>query len=146
MNFTGTMGPCCETTFRCKFLFVYRQLFHNSLEQSITFFFWFFTQRLTPDQKESYKQKAKTQPARTVMVPAKYTSQGVPLEVVEREARELAEKQKYMERKVHSVVEDGFLENGKVMSNKQLIVLLSTNQSIRFSFVLQTSTHAHLCS
>lgn len=70
-------------------------------------------QQLTPDQKEHYKQRAKAQPTIVKHVPAKYTSQGVPLDLVEREARELVEKQKYMERKVHSVVEDSFLENSK---------------------------------
>lgn len=41
-----------------------------------------------------------------------YTSQGIPLQVVEREARELAERQQYMEGRVRSIVKD-FSENGK---------------------------------
>lgn len=40
----------------------------------------------------------------------------MPLELVERDARESAEKQRYMERKVHSFVENGFLENGETMN------------------------------
>lgn len=71
-------------------------------------------QKLTPDQKEAYKQKAKSQPAKVVQVPAKYTSQGVPLEQVEREERELVEKRKYMEKTVNNIVEDSFLENSKL--------------------------------
>lgn len=59
------------------------------------------------------KQKANTLPVKVKVVPPKYTSQGVPLDVVEREQRELAEKQNYMERKVAAIVENGFLENGK---------------------------------
>lgn len=73
----------------------------------------FISQRLSADQKEAYKLKAKAQPARVVVVPAKYTSQGISLEVVDREQRELAEKEKYMERTVNSIVEESFLENGK---------------------------------
>lgn len=59
-----------------------------------------------------YKEKAKTLPAKYKVTQPKYTSQGILLEDLERERRELAEKQHYMNRKVHGIVENGFLENG----------------------------------
>ncbi|XP_055308371.1 protein maelstrom homolog isoform X1 [Sitodiplosis mosellana] len=68
-------------------------------------------ERLTAAEKERYKLLAKRMPARTVMQPPKYTSQGVPLEQVEREQRELAEKKRFMERKVKHIVKNAFLEN-----------------------------------
>lgn len=71
-------------------------------------------QKLTADQKERYKEKAKGQPARVVVVPPKFTSQGVSLEVIDREARELAEKQRYTERKVSNIVQNALLENGEL--------------------------------
>ncbi|XP_055309099.1 protein maelstrom 2-like [Sitodiplosis mosellana] len=67
--------------------------------------------KLTAAEKERYKQRAKTEPARTVFKPAKFTSQGIPLEQVDRELRELAEKKQYMERKIKNIVENAFLEN-----------------------------------
>ncbi|XP_055308372.1 protein maelstrom homolog isoform X2 [Sitodiplosis mosellana] len=71
-------------------------------------------ERLTAAEKERYKLLAKRMPARTVMQPPKYTSQGVPLEQVEREQRELAEKKRFMERKVKHIVKNAFLENETV--------------------------------
>lgn len=66
-------------------------------------------------------------PARTVVQPPRYTSQGVPLEQVEREQREAVEKKRYMERKVKNIVANGFLENGKfylmIMGNMFFFVL-----------------------
>lgn len=56
---------------------------------------------------------AKTLPSRTVVQPPKYTSQGIPLEQVEREQQEEAEKKRYMIRTVKNIVENGFLENSK---------------------------------
>lgn len=67
--------------------------------------------KLGPDQKERYKRLAKTQPARVVVVPPKYTSQGISLDVIAREEQEALEKDAYMKRKVKNVVEDGFLSN-----------------------------------
>lgn len=110
----GTMGVSSEATLRRKFicrLTLFVGLF--ALDRKLISRLHWFVQRLSADQKEAYKQKAKMQPARTVVVAPKYTSQGISLDVVEREQRELAEKQKYMERKVNSIVEDAFLENGE---------------------------------
>lgn len=109
---TGTMGISGGSTLQSKstaFILLLVFQFNRAIE-------W-FTQRLTPDQKEAYNQKAKGLPARTVVVPPKFTSQGIPLEVVEREERELAEKENYMKRKVNSIVENAFLENGKPFHN-----------------------------
>lgn len=71
------------------------------------------TQKLSADQKERYKQKAKNLPAKSVQVAPKYTTQGVPLELYEREQQDAIAKQKYMERKVRDLVQNGFLDNGK---------------------------------
>lgn len=76
---------------------------------------------MSADQKERYKQKAKNLPAKSVNVAAKYTSQGVPLELVEREEQQAIAKQKYMERKVRDLVQNGFLDNGTFWMMHKLI-------------------------
>lgn len=58
------------------------------------------------------------QPVKIVNVPQKFTSQGVPLEVYEREQREAMEKKRYMDQKVKNIVENAFLDNGKWISDK----------------------------
>lgn len=73
---------------------------------------WISEQKLPPDEKERYKQLAKTKPTRIVVVPPKYTSQGIPLEQVDREQQALAEKKRYMERRVKNMIENAFLDNG----------------------------------
>lgn len=55
---------------------------------------------------------AKNLPTRVVNQPAKFTSQGIPLEVVDREQREIAEKERFMKRKMKNIIENGFLDNG----------------------------------
>lgn len=55
---------------------------------------------------------AKALPHRVVNQSPRFTSQGIPLEDIEREQRELAEKEHFMQRKVKNIVENGFLDNG----------------------------------
>lgn len=109
-SFTGRMGQCHETAFRCK-LNSCSWLFDFHYEW-IKFWKIQHLQRLTAAEKERYKQKAKELPNRVVFLQPKYTSQGVSLEQVEREQRELFEKKRYMERKIKNLVENGFLNNG----------------------------------
>lgn len=78
-------------------------------------------QKLTAEEKEVYKQKAKAQPPKVVPAKSKskkakpkYTSHGVPLEQIEREELELVEKRKYMEKTVKTIVENAFLNNSKL--------------------------------
>lgn len=59
---------------------------------------------------------AKQMPTRTMNIAPKYTSQGVPLEEVEREQQELAEKKRYMDRKVRNMIQNAFLENGMFLT------------------------------
>lgn len=54
-------------------------------------------------------------------MPPKYTSQGIPLELVEQEQRELMEKKRYMERKVKRMVENAFLDNGMYLHSADYI-------------------------
>lgn len=51
-------------------------------------------------------------PTRVVNQPPKYTSQGIPLEQVEREQQKLAESKRYMDRKIKGIVQNAFLDNG----------------------------------
>lgn len=44
---------------------------------------------------------------------AKFTSQGIPLEQVEREQKERDEKARFMQVKIRNIVENAFLDNGK---------------------------------
>lgn len=69
-------------------------------------------QKMTQEQKEHYKVRAKGKPSHVYHVQPKYTSQGVPIEVVEREQKELAEKKKYMEITIRNWVENGQLSRG----------------------------------
>lgn len=71
-------------------------------------------QKLTKEEREFYKIKAKEQPSKEKDVPPERNCHGVLLTEVDRAAREAAEKQKYMEEKVNSIVEEGFLKNGKL--------------------------------
>lgn len=67
--------------------------------------------KLSDAEKDVYKERAKKSAVRIVET-ARYTSQGIPLEVIEREQRESFEKKKYMERTVHKFVSFGFENNG----------------------------------
>lgn len=67
---------------------------------------------MTQEQKEHYKVRAKGKPSRTYHVAAKYTSQGIPIEEIEREQKELADKKKYMELTIKHWVENGQLSGG----------------------------------
>lgn len=87
---------------------------------------------MSADQKERYKQQAKTKPARTIYVPAKFTSQGIPLEQVEREQQALAEKKRYMERKIKNMIENAFLDNGAYML--RVILYLSAKNIVVVAF------------
>lgn len=71
---------------------------------------------------------AKQMPTRSVIVPPKFTSQGVPLEVVEREQQELAEKKRYMERTIRNMVENAFLDNGMFPT----LIMIRDNYSVTF--------------
>ena len=117
------MGKCNKPTFWGKFdAFLFLIVQSRSIDDIL---FLMCSQRLTPDQKESYKQKAKMQPAKVVQVAPKFTSHGVSLEKIDQEQRELSEKQKYMERKTAGVVEDSFLENGRLCIHCVFLLLLS---------------------
>lgn len=82
---------------------------------SICFFVYQTNQKLTQEQKEHYKVRAKGKPSRVYHVPPKYTSQGIPIEVIEREQKELAEKKKYMEITIKKWVANGQLSNGSLL-------------------------------
>lgn len=101
--------------------------------------------KLTATEKERYKQMAKTQPTRVVEFAAKFTSQGIPLEQVEREERERVEKEHYMQKKVKNIVENAFLDNGKLliltkMSNLRRAMHIGTVQCMYIHDVVTKRT------
>lgn len=84
-----------------------------------------FSQKLTEEQKQEYKEKSKNQ-----SVP-KLTSQGIPIDTIAREQNEIIEKAKYMERTIKRMVDFCFLNNGWYLLTKRCEVLAKIDISIQ---------------
>ncbi|XP_031638316.1 protein maelstrom homolog [Contarinia nasturtii] len=78
--------------------------------------------KLSASEKERYKQMAKQLPSRVVHQAPKFTSQGIPLEQVEREQRALEEKKRFMERSIKTQCENAFLDN--VIKKKEFFFIM----------------------
>lgn len=94
----------CKYARECAFFIA-----HFSLIDCIHYTF----QKLSEAQQQVYKSKAKQKPSITKIVPPKYTSQGISLELEEREQQRLFDEHKHMERKTKKIVALAFEENSK---------------------------------
>lgn len=102
---------------------------------------------MTQEQKDHYKVRAQRKPSRAYHTPPKFTSQGISIENIERERKELVEWEKYMEVTIKNWVTNGQISGGSYPFPTLLFYFqMTTNQTFIFLLCHQILLPSQLSS